>query len=169
MYSTSKKSKLWTRCSSCEAAAGEKGCLSSKDPESSSSDSSRKHQASEGEQRVDFGLPTAIDLGAGKEVAAKAQNGGERKCEAATTNVIIISTETSNGRAVKERSRKKKTGGPTFTSLLTARSKLSLENNSYTKSLASRSDGIGGVVGKREDLIIVDIDEAYGDDELVIL
>ncbi|GAB2295072.1 hypothetical protein Dimus_029253 [Dionaea muscipula] len=90
-----------------------------------------------------------------KEAAAKAQNGGERKCEAATTNVIIISTETSNGRAVKERSRKKKTGGgPTFTSLLTARS----------KEVAA----IGGVARKRVDLIIVNIDEASGDDELAV-
>ncbi|GAB2281708.1 hypothetical protein Dimus_016278, partial [Dionaea muscipula] len=108
-----------------------------------------------GEQRVDLGLPTAIDLGAGKEAAAKAQNGGERKCEAAVANVIIISTETSNGRAVKERSRKKKTGGgPTFTSLLSARSK--------------EAAAIGGVVRKREDLIIVNIDEASGDDELAV-
>ncbi|GAB2299094.1 hypothetical protein Dimus_033166 [Dionaea muscipula] len=64
----------------------------------------------EGEQGVDLGLPTANDLGAGKEAAAKAQYGGECKCEAAAANVIIISTEISNGRAVKERSRKKKTG-----------------------------------------------------------
>ncbi|GAB2296238.1 hypothetical protein Dimus_030365, partial [Dionaea muscipula] len=99
-------------------------------------------QQQRGEQRVDLGLPTAIDLGAGKEAAAKAQNGGERKCEAEAANVIIISTETSNGRAMKERSRKKKTGGgPTFNSLLTARSK---------------------------DLIIVNIDEASGDDELAV-
>ncbi|GAB2294485.1 hypothetical protein Dimus_028691, partial [Dionaea muscipula] len=70
-------------------------------------------------------------------------------------NVIIISTETSNGRAVKERSRKKKTGGgPTFTSLLTARSK--------------EAAAIGGVARKRVDLIIVNIDEASGDDELVV-
>ncbi|GAB2298075.1 hypothetical protein Dimus_032150, partial [Dionaea muscipula] len=112
--------------------------------------------ATVGEQRVDLGLPTAIDLGAGKEVAAKAQNGGERKCEATTTNMIIISTETSNGRAVKEKSRKKKTGGePTFTSLLTARSKV-------------EAAAIGGVARKREDLIIVNIDEASGDDELAV-
>ncbi|GAB2294697.1 hypothetical protein Dimus_028891, partial [Dionaea muscipula] len=100
-------------CSSCEASDSEKGCTSSKDPKSSSS-SSRKHQeaaAAGGEQRVDLGLPTSIDLGAGKEAASKSQNGGERKCEAAAANVIIISTKTSNGRAVKERSRKKKTGG----------------------------------------------------------
>ncbi|GAB2266536.1 hypothetical protein Dimus_001538 [Dionaea muscipula] len=108
-----------------------------------------------GDQRVDFGLSTAIDLGAGKEAAAKAQNGGECKCEAAAANVIIISTETSNGRVVKERSRKKKTGGgPTFTSLLTARSK--------------EAAAIGGVARKREDLIIVNIDDAFGDDELAI-
>ncbi|GAB2268630.1 hypothetical protein Dimus_003583 [Dionaea muscipula] len=69
---------------------------------------------------VHFFLP--CDLG--KEATAKAQNRGERKYEAAATNVIIISTETSNGRALKERSRKKKIGGGlTFTSLLTARSK----------------------------------------------
>ncbi|GAB2286330.1 hypothetical protein Dimus_020747 [Dionaea muscipula] len=81
--------------------------------------------AAEGEQRIDLGLPTAIDL------------------------------ETSNGRAVKERSRKKKIGGgPTFTSLLTARS----------KEVAA----IGGVARKREDLIIVNIDEASGDDELAV-
>ncbi|GAB2295782.1 hypothetical protein Dimus_029937 [Dionaea muscipula] len=49
-----------------------------------------------GEQRVDLRLPTAIDLGAGKEAAAKAQNGGERKCEAAAANVILISTETTH-------------------------------------------------------------------------
>ncbi|GAB2272874.1 hypothetical protein Dimus_007690, partial [Dionaea muscipula] len=115
-----------------------------------------KKQQQRGEQRVDLGLPTAIDLGAGKEAAAKAQNGGERKCEAAATNVIIISTETSNGRAVKERSRKKKTGGgPTFTSLLTARSK--------------EAAAIGGVAKKREDLIIVNIDEASGDDVLAVV
>ncbi|GAB2281610.1 hypothetical protein Dimus_016186 [Dionaea muscipula] len=108
-----------------------------------------------GEQRVDLGLPIAIDLGAGKEASAKAQNGGERKCETAATNVIIISTETSNGRAVKERSRKKKTGGrPTFTSLLIARSK--------------EAAAIGGVARKQEDLIIVNIDEAFGDDELAV-
>ncbi|GAB2281951.1 hypothetical protein Dimus_016515 [Dionaea muscipula] len=127
-----------------QASNSEKGCTSSKDPKSSSSRSSRKHQeaAAGGEQRVDLGLPTAIDLGAGKKAAAKAQNGGECKCEAATANVIIISIEISNGRAVKERSRKKKTGGgPTFTSFLTARSK---------------------------DLIIVNIDEAFGDDELAV-
>ncbi|GAB2266110.1 hypothetical protein Dimus_001134, partial [Dionaea muscipula] len=108
-----------------------------------------------GEQRVDLGLPTAIDLGAGKEAAAKAQNGGERKCEATATNVIIISTKFSNGRAVKERPRKKKTGrGLTFTSLLTARSK--------------EAAAIGGVAKKREDLIIVNIDEASGDDVLAV-
>ncbi|GAB2296088.1 hypothetical protein Dimus_030225, partial [Dionaea muscipula] len=88
--------------------------------------------AAGGEQRVDLGLPTTIDLGAGKEAAAKAQNGGEHKCEAAAANVIIISTETSNGRAVKERSRKKKTGGgPTFISLLTARSKIGYNTTHY--------------------------------------
>ncbi|GAB2302087.1 hypothetical protein Dimus_036108, partial [Dionaea muscipula] len=54
---------------------------------------------------------------------------------------------------MKERSRKKKIGGgPTFTSLLTARSK--------------EAAAIGGVARKREDLIIVNIDEASGDDEL---
>ncbi|GAB2276257.1 hypothetical protein Dimus_010988, partial [Dionaea muscipula] len=122
-------------CSSCEASDSEKGCTSSKDPKSSSSSSSRKHQ--------------------GKEAAAKAQNGGERKCEVAVAHMIIISTETSNGRAVKERSRKKKTGGgPTFTSLLTARSK--------------EAAAIGGVARKREDLIIVNIDEASGDNELAV-
>ncbi|GAB2296515.1 hypothetical protein Dimus_030628 [Dionaea muscipula] len=90
-----------------------------------------------------------------EEAAAKAQNGGECKCEVAAANVIIISTETSNGRAVKERSRKKKTGGgPIFTSLLTARSKEAV--------------AIGGVVRKQEDLIIVNIDEASGDDELAV-
>ncbi|GAB2288329.1 hypothetical protein Dimus_022662, partial [Dionaea muscipula] len=109
--------------------------------------------AAGGEQRVDLGLPTSIDLGAGKEAVAKTQNGGERKCEAAATNVIIISTETSNGRAVKERSWKKKIGGgPTFTSLLTARSK--------------EAAVIGGVASKREYLIIVNIDEASRDDEV---
>ncbi|GAB2275989.1 hypothetical protein Dimus_010732 [Dionaea muscipula] len=109
-----------------------------------------------GEQRVDLDLPTAIDLGAGKEAAAKAQNGGERKCEAAAAaNVIIISIETRNGRVVKERSRKKKTGGgPTFTSLLTVRSK--------------EAAAISGIARKREDLIIVNIDEASGDDELAV-
>ncbi|GAB2284321.1 hypothetical protein Dimus_018782 [Dionaea muscipula] len=71
------------------------------------------------------------------------------------TNVIIISTETSNGRTVKERLRKKKTGGrPTFTSLLTARSK--------------EATAIGSVARKREDLIIINIDEASGDDELAV-
>ncbi|GAB2301913.1 hypothetical protein Dimus_035935, partial [Dionaea muscipula] len=70
-------------------------------------------------------------------------------------NVIIISTETSNGRTVKERLKKKKTGGrPTFTSLLTARNK--------------EATSIGGVARKREDLIIVNIDEASGDDELAV-
>ncbi|GAB2265576.1 hypothetical protein Dimus_000614, partial [Dionaea muscipula] len=112
----------------------------------------KKRQQRGGEQRVDLGLPTVIDLRAGKEATAKAQNGGERKCEVATANVIIISTETNNGRAVKERSRKKKTGGGlTFTSLLTACSK--------------EAAAIGGVARKREDLIIVNIDEASGDDE----
>ncbi|GAB2303687.1 hypothetical protein Dimus_037672 [Dionaea muscipula] len=152
-----KRASCGPGCSSCEAAAGEKGCTSSKDPKSSSDDS-RKHQeaaAAGGEQRVDLGLLTAIDLGAGKEAAAKAQNGGERKCEVAATNVIIISTETSNGRAVKERPRKKKIGGgPTFTLLLTARSK--------------EATAIGGVAKKREDLIIVNIDEASGDDVLPV-
>ncbi|GAB2288486.1 hypothetical protein Dimus_022815, partial [Dionaea muscipula] len=74
-------------------------------------------RAARGEQRVDLGLLTAIDLGAGKEAAAKAQNGGERKCEAAAAT--------------------------------------------------NEAAAIGGVARKREDLIIVNIDEASGDDEQV--
>ncbi|GAB2301936.1 hypothetical protein Dimus_035959 [Dionaea muscipula] len=154
--------------SSCEASDSEKGCTSSKDPKSSSSSSSRKHQ--------------------GKEAAAKAQNEGERKCEAVVANVIIISTETSNGRALKERSRKKKTGGgSTFTSLLTARSKVGYNTTHYIifsvmhcmpccslawkiiliqKIWPQEAATIGGVARKREDLIIVNIDKASGDDEL---
>ncbi|GAB2270989.1 hypothetical protein Dimus_005845 [Dionaea muscipula] len=58
--------------------------------------------------QVYLGLPTANDLGAGKEAAAKAQNGGEQAA------------------------------------------------------------AIGGVAKKREDLIIVNIDEASGDDELAV-
>ncbi|GAB2283830.1 hypothetical protein Dimus_018317, partial [Dionaea muscipula] len=77
----------------------------------------QRSNSREGEQGVDLGLSTANDLGAGKEAATKAQNGGERKCEATTTN------ETA---------------------------------------------AIGGVARKQEDLIIVNIDEASGDDELAV-
>ncbi|GAB2299664.1 hypothetical protein Dimus_033723 [Dionaea muscipula] len=135
---------------------------------------------------VDRDLRYMIDYFYGKEATAKAQNGGERKCEVATANVIIISTETNNGRAVKERSRKKKTGGGlTFTSLLTACSKVGYNTTHYIifsvmhcmsccslawkiiliQKIWPRDGGIGGVARKREDLIIVDIDEASGDDE----
>ncbi|GAB2286096.1 hypothetical protein Dimus_020520, partial [Dionaea muscipula] len=76
----------------------------------------------------------------------KARNGGERKCEATTTDVIIISTETSNGRSGERKIEEE-------------------EDRRKTRPLLHCSQLVAS--GKREDLIIVDIDEAYGDDELV--
>ncbi|GAB2296562.1 hypothetical protein Dimus_030673 [Dionaea muscipula] len=58
-------------------------------------------------------------------------------------------------RKLRTEESKKIGGGPTFTSLLTARSK--------------EAAAIGGVARKQEDLIIVKIDEDSGDDELAVV
>ncbi|GAB2301417.1 hypothetical protein Dimus_035442, partial [Dionaea muscipula] len=50
-------------------------------------------------QRVDLGLPTAIDPVARKEATAKARTEESVNVKQRLTNVIIISTETSNGRS----------------------------------------------------------------------
>ncbi|GAB2294636.1 hypothetical protein Dimus_028833, partial [Dionaea muscipula] len=79
----------------------------------------------------------------------------ERKLQRKLRTEESVNVKQQQPIAVKERSRKKKTGGgPTFTSLLTARSK--------------ETTAISGVARKREDLIIVNIDEASGDDELAV-
>ncbi|GAB2299192.1 hypothetical protein Dimus_033263, partial [Dionaea muscipula] len=89
------------------------------------------------------------------QAAAAAESIKERMLQRKLRMEESVNVKQQQPTAVKERARKKKTGGgPTFTSLLTARSK--------------EAAAIGGVARKREDLIIVNIDKASGDDELAV-